>query len=298
MCRRQRAEERAEAGARQHNLAHIGLGTLGKPVAHRFAGGDPVVHAEVDAEHRQLVLARPVDVERGKAAIEEAVAVQRGLNFLVAVHAGDVDHHRELAALVVRRQVEPRRQRGVLERNPDGLDLVVRHRGVLGVALALLEMAGDVRFVVLIVRPLRRAPIHRRHEIVIARGDLVARLLRSLRLGLAAARHRLEGRRDVAHLLDALANADDVRGALRPARRADIDRARLVPVDAVGANGVVEQPALLLKPLHVRLAALVHDRLRYAFHEIPPVPRLGAAGDHLSCGRIAARSETRKPDAL
>ena len=50
----------------------------------------------------------------------------------------------------------------------------------------------------------------------------------------------------------------------------DVDRARLVPVDAVGADDVVEQPALLLEPLHMRLAALVHDRLRDALHEILP----------------------------
>ena len=44
----------------------------------------------------------------------------------------------------------------------------------------------------------------------------------------------------------ALAHAHDVGGALRPARRTDVDRAWLIPVDAVGADRVVQQPALLL----------------------------------------------------
>ena len=132
-------------------------------------------------------------------------------------------------------------------------------------------MAGDVQLVVLVVGPLRRAPIDRRHEIIVARGDLAAGLLGGLGLGLAPARHRLERRRDVGHLLDALADAGDVGAALRSARARDVNRARLVPVDAVGADDVVEQPALLLEALHMRLAALVHDRLRDALHEILPL---------------------------
>jgi len=108
------------------------------------------------------------------------------------------------------------------------------------------------------------------HEIIVARGDVAAGLLGGLGLGLSPPRHRLERRRNVGHLLDALADTRDVGAALRAAGARDVHRARLVPVDAVGADDVVEQPALLLEALHMRLAALVHDRLRNALHQILP----------------------------
>lgn len=157
-------------------------------------------------------------------------------------------------------------------------------------------MAGDVRLVVLIVRPLRRTPVHRRHEIVVARSDLAARVLGGLRLGLTAARHRFERRRDVGHLLDALAHAGDVGCALHAARPADVDRARLIPVDAVGTDDVVECPALLAEAAHMRLATLVHDRLRWVFHDVLsrfcpskiPQPAAGVAAGCASLKRCEA----------
>ena len=48
-----------------------------QPVHQRLAGGGPIVRAELDAEHRRLVLARPVDRQHGDAAVEPAVAVER-----------------------------------------------------------------------------------------------------------------------------------------------------------------------------------------------------------------------------
>ena len=41
-------------------------------------------------------------------------------------------------------------------------------------------------------------------------------------------------------------------------------------VDAGGADDIVEHPALLLEPPHMRFAALVHDRLRDALHRFLP----------------------------
>src|SRR5207249_3168644 len=41
---------------------------------------------------------------------------------------------------------------------------------------------------------------------------------------------------------------------------------RLVPVDAVGADDVVDEPALLLETAHMRLAALVEDGLQGTVH--------------------------------
>src|SRR5262245_44535562 len=140
---------------------------------------------------------------------------------------------------------------------------MVRERGVFRVAFALLVVVGDVGLVVLVVGPLRRAPVHRRHEVVVARGHLVIGLLGRLRLGLAPARDRLEGGPDVRHLLHPLADTRKIGVRLVAARAAEIERARLVPVDAVGADDVVEEPALLLEAAHVRLAARVENRLRW-----------------------------------
>src|SRR5262249_33436041 len=103
-----------------------------------------------------------------------------------------------------------------------------------------------------------------------------AGFVRGFRLGLAPSRYRFEGRRNVGHLLDALADAGDVGQSFGPARAGDIDGSRLVPIDAVRSHGIVEDPALVLDPLHARLAALVHDRLRNALHEIPPWSLLAA----------------------
>jgi hypothetical protein len=114
--------------------------------------------------------------------------------------------------------------------------------------------------------------VHRRHEIVVARGDLAIGLLGGLGLGLAAAGDRLERRADVGHLLHPLADAGEVGIGLVAARTAEIERARLVPVDTVGADDVVEEPALLLEAPHMRLAALVESGLHGAIHGFSPIP--------------------------
>src|SRR5262249_61388694 len=83
-----------------------------------------------------------------------------------------------------------------------------------------------------------------RGEVVLARGDRLLLLLRRPRPLLAPPRHRLEGRREVGQLLDALANDLEVSSRLRPARRRQVPRAPLVEVHADRANRRVEQPAL------------------------------------------------------
>src|SRR5262249_46904657 len=110
-------------------------------------------------------------------------------------------------------------------------------------ALALVVEA--VLRAVVVQRPLRRAPVDRRHEVALARGRQVAILLRRLRLGLAPPRHGLEGRRGVRQPRDASANGREVRVRLPPHARREVDRARLVPVHPYRANGVVEEPPLL-----------------------------------------------------
>src|SRR5438552_13436406 len=122
---------------------------------------------------------------------------------------------------------------------------MVGELGVLRVALALARVERNILLVVLVERPLRGGVVHRRHEIVRSRGDEFSALLRGSRLCLAAAGGRFEGGRDVGEFLHALTDRGEIRVRLRAARRVVVDRARLVPVHADRADGVVEQPALL-----------------------------------------------------
>src|SRR5262249_11297529 len=148
---------------------------------------DPVLHANIYAEHRRLVLPRAVDRQYRDAAVEPAVAVERDRHLLEAVHAGNRDDAGQAAAIVARRQVEPGRERGLLERDPHRLDPAAGEPGVIAVAFALLLIAGDVGFVVLVIGPLRRAPVDGRHEPVVAGADETALGLGEARLVLAAA---------------------------------------------------------------------------------------------------------------
>src|SRR5262245_2458036 len=266
------AEEGAEARAGASDALGIDLAATAQPVEERLAGRHPVFHGEIHSDHGRFVLARSVDRQHRHAAVEEAIAVKRDLDFLEAIHARDGDHRRDAAALVARRQMKPGRDRLVAKRHPHRLDVMIRQRRIFRVAFALLVVVGDVGFVVLIVRPLRRAPMDRGHEVIVARGHFAIGLLGRFRLGLAPARHRLERWADVRHLLHALADAGEIGVSLVAARTAEIERARLVPVDAVGADDVVEEPTLRLEAAHMRLAALVENRLRWTdnVHHIPP----------------------------
>ena len=161
---------------------------------------------------------------------------------------------------------------------------MIGERRILGVAFALLVVVGDVGLVVLVVGPLRRAPVHGRHEEIVARGDLVIGLRCGIGLGLAPPRHGGERRADIGHLLDPLADAGEIGVGLDAARPVDIERARLVPIDAVGADDVVDEPALGVEPAHARRAAMIANRresLAGAVHGRPPMgrqrPRTAAA---------------------
>src|SRR5262249_23136835 len=107
-------------------------------------------------------------------------------------------------------------------------------------------------------------------EIIVARSHRAAVLLRRLCLRLAPPRHRFEGRADVGHFLHAFTDAGEVGIRLDATRPVQVERARLVPVDAAGADGIVDQPALLDEALHMRIAALVEDGLRDAVHGSSP----------------------------
>src|ERR1019366_1045984 len=164
--------------------------------------------------------------------------------------------------------MEPGRNRLALKWHPHRLDMVVREGGIFSVAFALLIIVGDVGFVVLIIWPLRRAPVDCRHEVVVARRHLPIGFLRGFGFGFAATSDRLEGRADVSHLFHAFADACEIGSGLVAAWAAQIQRTWLVPIDAVGADNIVEEPALLVKTLHMRLAALVYDWLLCVIHLI------------------------------
>jgi hypothetical protein len=122
---------------------------------------------------------------------------------------------------------------------------MVGEPGVLRIALALLAVVEAVLLVVLVDRPLRGAPVDARHEIVLARRDEILALLGGARPGLAAAGDRLERRRGVGELGDALSDGGEVGVGLGTAGHGEIDGARLVPVHPDRADRVVEQPPLL-----------------------------------------------------
>jgi len=83
----------------------------------------------------------------------------------------------------------------------------------------------------------------------VTRGDRVAGGLGGAGLGLAPFRHAFEGRADVGHFLHARANSGEIGIGFDAAGRRQIDRSRLIPVDAIGPNDVVERPALLREAL-------------------------------------------------
>ena len=191
--------------------------------------------------------------------------------------------------------MQPGRDRLALKRHPHRFDMVIRQRGVFGVALALLVIVGDVGLVVLVIGPLRRAPMHRGHEEIVARGDLAVGGCRGIGLGFAAARHGGESRADIGHLLHPLADAGEIGIGLDAARRMDIERARLIPVDAVGADDVVDEPALRVEAGHGRRAAMIENgrkSLLRAVHDLPPMTR----GAQVSAaGWFPALSARREP---
>jgi hypothetical protein len=104
--------------------------------------------------------------------------------------------------------------------------------------------------------------MHRRHEIIVARADHLIGFLGKPRALLAPPGGRFESRADIRHLLDALADRREIGERFDAARRLQIERARLVPIDAVRLDDVVDRPALLAEAAATRLADMFHDRLR------------------------------------
>src|SRR5262249_55675634 len=128
---------------------------------------------------------------------------------------------------------------------------------------------------------------------VVARRHLTVGLLGRFRLGLAPARDRLECGTDIRHLLHPLADAREIGVGFDAAWSVEVERSWLVPVDAVGADDVVDEPALLLEPAHVRLAALVEYRLGLADHVHRILPLVAAEGPTRMLVNAAAGANDR-----
>ena len=103
---------------------------LRQPIHAGLAGRLPAFHRHVDAERRALVLARPFHREHREAAVQVGIAIQPHARFLEAVHAGNEHDHRNAAAGIAGRQMEPGRQRLAVERNPHRLDAMIGEPGV------------------------------------------------------------------------------------------------------------------------------------------------------------------------
>src|SRR5262249_58978274 len=131
--------------------------------------------------------------------------------------------------------------------------------GVFGVAFAFFVLIGDLDFIILVERQLRAAQVPRRNEEIIARRDFAIGLRRGIGLGLAAARHRRKGRADIGHFLHPLADAGEIGIGFDAAGQMDVQRTWLIPIDAIGANNIVDEPALLLEAAHPRRTAAVEN---------------------------------------
>lgn len=141
--------------------------------------------------------------------------------------------------------MQPARHRFALERDRHRLDPVIGEPRIAGEALLLLLVQLDMLRPGIVVGPLGGTVVDGGHVPVVARGDGIAFGFRCARLGLAAPRCTFEGGADIRHLLHPGADRGEIGIRLHPARRGKIDRARLVPVDSVCANDIVDGPALL-----------------------------------------------------
>jgi hypothetical protein len=120
----------------------------------------------------------------------------------------------------------------------------------------LLLVQADMRRPAVVIRPFRGAVMHRRHEPIVPRRDQRTLGLGRARLGLSPLRGAFERRPDIGHLLHPRADRREIRIRFRPAWRRQIHRSRLVPVNAVGADHIVQRPPLLEIPLRIGLAWL------------------------------------------
>ncbi len=122
---------------------------------------------------------------------------------------------------------------------------MVRQRTVTRITFTLGSVEREIFFVVLIMRPLRRGIMNRGVEIIVARGNVFTGIFGGACFGFTAARGGFKRGRNIGIFFHALTDAGKIGVSLGAARRVVADRARLIPIHAHRADGVVEQPALL-----------------------------------------------------
>src|ERR1019366_827452 len=207
------------------------------------------------AAQRSLPITRPFDRQRGNATLHPTVGVEGHVFLLVSIHAGYKDDDRYLgAALICRRQVEHRRELLSTIWNLSPFDVVIGTLHILREVLAFPVVVHLNRVVDLLDRPHRTCPVLRSNEIMVARGNLLARLVGLFCERLAPARDRLEGGPDVGIFLDALTQPVHVVEDIEPAGAQQPAGTTLIPIDAIGLNDIVERPPLLVETTHQRLA--------------------------------------------
>ena len=150
----------------------------------------------------------------------------------------------------------PAGQRAAFKWNQHRLDGVVGILCVSEIAIALGLIECAIFLAAIIERPLRRRVLNGSNEIVGACGDALPILFGFFCLGFATAGRCFKSGREVGKLLHALTNAGEVGVSLDAAGHVIADGARLIPVGAVGADDVIDKPALFFPAFDVRFAAI------------------------------------------
>src|SRR5437764_2590488 len=116
---------------------------------------------------------------------------------------------------------------------------------VIAEALPLLFVELQVLRSGIVIGPFSGTVMDGGHVPIVPRGNEIALGFGGTGLGLAPFGGAFESGADIGHLLHAGADRGEIGIGFDAAWRGKIDRARLIPVNSVGANDVINGPALL-----------------------------------------------------
>jgi hypothetical protein len=117
--------------------------------------------------------------------------------------------------------------------------------GIIREALALSLIIAAVLFIGFLYRPLRRAPVNCRDEIILSRRYRVACLFRGAAPLFPATGLRLELRGYIRELFDTLTNDREIGGCLHSTGCIPIACPWLIPIDPISLYDIVQHQALL-----------------------------------------------------